>query len=152
MDRSTMVKQLTLFGVVVSVALIALMSFNLRSLHTVPRSVSAAPTAPGAQAIQSRNPVNYPGLASSFEFNAGQAGPRVRFIAQGASYRLLLTNQEAILLFAGPSPHSLRSISRSANLADARQSTKAPPHSPEQTPLSGSARGFCLRLVGSNPA
>jgi hypothetical protein len=38
-------------------------------------------------------------LPLAFEVNRGQAGPRVRYLARGEGYRLLLTDREAVLLF-----------------------------------------------------
>lgn len=145
-----MVKQLTLFGLMVAGSLISLISFNPRSLHVIPRSFSAASTAPSRQAVRSRNTANYRELASSFEVNVGQADPRVRFIARGTSYRIFLTNQEAILLFPGPSKRRVHALSRSAHQVEPRPSSKTLNKWPKQTSLSDSARGFRFRLVGAN--
>src|SRR5919108_1440942 len=46
---------------------------------------------------------NYNKLPLSFEPNAGQADPQVRFVSHGRSYELLLTDQEAVLALRGVS-------------------------------------------------
>jgi hypothetical protein len=45
----------------------------------------------------------YGDLPLAFEANAGQTDPRVRFLARGAGYRLFLTPEEAVFVFA-PEP------------------------------------------------
>jgi len=147
-----MVEQRTLFGFLMLAAMLFLLSVNPPCLDLVPRSASGTPTPSSFHAIELQKTVGHLEIASSFELNAGQADPRVRFIVRRPSYGFFLTNQEAILLFAAPSRHGLLPSTRSGNQAELRESSKVSHHPPRQTPLQDSARGLRLQLVGANSA
>ena len=72
-----MVEQRTLFGFLMLAAMLFLLSVNPPCLELVPRSASGTPTPSSFHAIESQKTVGHPEIASSFEFNAGQADPRV---------------------------------------------------------------------------
>jgi hypothetical protein len=78
-----------------------------------PRAAGAAtPAISPAARVQAMQ--MYAALPMSFEANAGQTDPRVKFLAHAPGYTLFLTDQEAVLsLTAGPpAPHTLALHSR----------------------------------------
>ena len=67
------------------------------------RTTTAAPLAL-SPAVRTHAMQMYSGLPMSFEANAGQTDPRVRFLAHAPGYSLFLTNEEAVLSLSEPSP------------------------------------------------
>ncbi len=69
---------------------------SARTTSTEPQALSpAVPT----RALQM-----YEALPMSFEANAGQSDPRVKFLAHAPGYSLFLTNEAAVLSLSEPSP------------------------------------------------
>lgn len=83
-------------------------------------------------------------LPPSFELNAGQTNPRVRFLARGANYGLFLADREAILVF-GPS------LSRNGTRSGSVRSGGASQQQPSAASHRLSATGFRIQLAGANP-
>src|SRR5207237_5667692 len=92
----------------------------------------APATAENDEAAQARVREAYGKLPLSFEANAGQTDPRVKFFARGDGYSLFLTSADAMLMLRGSG-------------AQQRASTVA-----KRTKKSASAM-LRMRLVGINP-
>src|SRR5438132_190789 len=63
-------------------------------------SLSCLLLAAASGSVRAASP-DYGNLPLAFEANAGQTDSRVKFLAQGAGYRLFLTSREAVFVFAG---------------------------------------------------
>ena len=87
------------------------------------RKTSAAPLAI-SPAARTRAMQTYSGLPMSFEVNAGQTDPRVKFLAHAPGYSLFLTNEEAVLSLSEPSP--ARKPIRTGDPSDVRNAPQPP--------------------------
>ena len=69
---------------------------SARTTSTEPQALSPA--------VPTRAMQMYAALPMSFEANAGQTDPRVKFLAHAPGYSLFLTNEAAVLSLSEPSP------------------------------------------------
>jgi hypothetical protein len=110
-----------------------------QAAHEFPTPDSPAPAFSTA-ALSHASQV-YAALPVSFEANAGQTDPRVKFLAHAPGYSLYLTPQEAVLTLQQP-----------ASAQAGRGAVNAPaPHSRAPQPQK-TARVVRLGFVGGNPA
>ncbi len=71
---------------------------------------------PPDKPVQARLAEAYGKLPMSFEVNRGQADSRVKFLARGSSYKLLLTSTEAVLSLGRAAEHTKRERSGPARM------------------------------------
>jgi hypothetical protein len=93
-----------------------------------------------SRAARSRALQTYAALPMSFEANAGQSDPRVKFLAHTTGYSLFLADQEAVLSLLEPSP-----TQRPLRANDPIHHGKAPP--PQRA-----AHAVRIKFAGGSPA
>jgi hypothetical protein len=83
----------------------------------------------------------YGKLPLSFEENVGQTAPQVRYVSNGAGFKLFLTPQEAVLALRSPFSHDLSPLHRFAAVRALREALRAQRRSTIR-----------MRFEGANPA
>src|SRR2546428_57943 len=126
-------RKITVGGVKGMILLLALAQASC-ALAPAPATHTSTET---PQATKQQVLAAYGKLPLSFEANAGQADPQVKFLSRGSGYTLFLTPTEAVLTLTKADVHAKRRISGEATLVE---------------PEKRAATVLRMKLLGANPA
>src|SRR5213593_2593929 len=125
-------RKITVGGVKGMILLLALAQASC-ALAPAPATHTSTET---PQATKQQVLAAYGKLPLSFEANAGQADPQVKFLSRGSGYTLFLTPTEAVLTLTKADAHAKRRISGEATLVE---------------PEKRAATVLRMKLLGANP-